>query len=311
MKEIKKPFSIKRVLIITLGTFIMTTGLHYFLVPNNLMVGGASGVAMIFSNLVPGIPMSLALLIINVFLFVLGFLIIGRDFGGLTIYSSVLASAFLSILEKFSPMDQAFADDLLINMIFGAVLVGTGIGIVLNQGASTGGSDILGKILCKFSNLSMGSSLIIIDGLICLGSAFVFGPAFGMYAILGVFINSRTLDKILTGLNTMYDIIILSKEYEQINDYILDELHRASTFYDVKGGYSGSGKVLIQTVLQRGQYINLREYVRNLDPKAFMYVSSVSEVTGEGFTYELYEDERIEKRRERVQKAKEEEVSHD
>lgn len=296
MQEIKKTFGLRRILIISFGVLLMTCGLHYFLVPNNLMVGGATGVAMILSSVIPAVPMSLSLLVINIVLFVIGFLVLGRNFGGLTVFASLLTSGILSVLERLSPMTQGFTEDLLINLIFGAGLMGVGVGVVLNQGASTGGSDILGKILNKFTQLTMGASLLIIDGLICLGAGFIYGPAFGMYAILGVFISSAVIDRVLRGLDTLYDIMIVSKDHEAINDFILNQLKRASTIYNVKGGYSGTDRVLVQTVLPKRSYVRLRNFIRSQDPQAFLYVSTVSEVTGEGFTFELTEEPQAERR---------------
>lgn len=288
--NMKKITGATRFLLINLGVLIMTAGLYFFLVPNNLAVGGASGFAILINGIIPSIPIGVILLVVNIILFVIGFYFIGKDFGGLTIYSALLMSVLLAIFEKLIPLEQPISEDLFINLIFGIFIQGLGMGIVLNCGASTGGTDIIGKILEKYTNLSFGNGLILIDGLITLGALFVYGPTLGMYALLGVIINGVVIDKMLSGFNTLYSITIVSTAHEAINKFIIEELDRATTLYVAQGGYSKNRRVIVQTVVERRQYVSLREFIRNTDPKAFIYVSNVNEVEGEGFTYEETSD---------------------
>lgn len=285
MTRAVKSFNFKRFFLINIGIFVMVCGLYFFLIPNNLAVGGASGLAMLLNAVIPKIPVSIFLLAINIVLFGAGFLSIGKDFGGYTIYASFAMSFMLNMFEKLIPMDGPFSDDLFINLIFGIFIQGFGMGIVLNQGASTGGTDIIAKIVDKYTKFSFGNGLIMSDGAITLGAAFIYGANLGMYALLGIIINALVIDKMLSGFDSQYQITITSKEWSSINQYILKDLNRGTTIYIAEGGYSGRERKMIQTVLDRDQYVLLREYVRGVDSHAFMYVSTVSEVEGEGFTW--------------------------
>lgn len=285
MKNLGK-FNFKRFILVNIGVFIMVCGLYFFLIPNNLAVGGASGLAMLINKVFPVLPIGLVLLGLNAILFVLGFLTIGRDFGGYTIYASIAMSMMLSVFEKFIPMNSPLSDDILINLIFGIFIQGFGMGIVLNQGASTGGTDIIAKIVDKYTKLSFGTGLIVSDGLITVGAALIYGINLGMYALLGVITNAVVIDKMLAGFENKFSVTISSREFEKINTFIIDELYRGTTIYAAEGGFSRQDRKILATVLDRDEYIKLREFIRKTDQKAFMYVSTISEVEGEGFTYE-------------------------
>ncbi|MDO5713819.1 MAG: YitT family protein [Tissierellia bacterium] len=280
-----KAFNVKRFFLVNLGIFILVCGLYFFLIPNNLAVGGATGLAMLLNALVPKIPVSIFLFGINLLLFIAGFLTIGKDFGGYTIYASLAMSFMLNGFEKFIPIKGPLTDDLFINLIFGIFIQGFGMGIVLNQGASTGGTDIIAKMIDKYTRFTFGNGLIMGDGAITLGAAFIYGAELGMYALLGIIINAVVIDKMLAGFDMQYAITINSREWKAINTFILDDLFRGTTIYTAEGGFSGKERKMIQTVLDRDQYVLLREFVRNTDNHAFMYVNTVSEVEGEGFTW--------------------------
>lgn len=285
MKNLFK-FNFKRFILVNIGVFIMVCGLYFFLIPNNLAVGGASGLAMLINKVFPVLPIGLVLLGLNTILFILGFLTIGRDFGGYTIYASIAMSMILSVFEKFIPMSSPLSDDILINLIFGIFIQGFGMGIVLNQGASTGGTDIIAKIVDKYTKLSFGTGLIVSDGLITVGAVLIYGINLGMYALLGVITNAVVIDKMLAGFENKFSVTISSREFEKINSFIIEDLDRGTTIYAAEGGFSRQDRKILATVLDRDEYIKLREFIRRTDQKAFMYVSTISEVEGEGFTYE-------------------------
>ncbi|RVU55107.1 YitT family protein [Anaerosphaera multitolerans] len=276
----------KKFLIVTLGVFILSTGLYFFTIPNNLAAGGVTGISIIVSSFFQNIPISFIILFFNIFLNALGIIIIGREFGAYTIYASLALSFFLRVFEIFVPLSGTISDDLLINLIFGMIIQGAGISLVINAGASTGGTDILGKILEKYTRLSFGSSLALIDGCITLGAILNFGPTIGMYSLLGVVLNSTIIDKLLQGFNSKYNITIISEKLEEINTYIIRDLYRGSTIYNAEGGYSSTPRKILTTIVDRKDYIKLRSFVKAKDEHAFMFISHVSEVEGEGFTYE-------------------------
>ena len=278
-------FNLKRFIYINVGLLIMTVGLYFFLMPSNLAVGGATGLAMILNYLMPSIPMGIILAALNIILFIIAFIAIGKDFGGYTIYSSFAFSAMIAIFEYIIPMKGPFTDDLFINLIFGILISGVGMGIVFNEDASTGGTDIIAKIINKYTGIAMGKSLLISDFLIVLFASFVYGARLGMYALLGIIINSFVIDKIISGFNVKMNMMIISKELDTINDFILNEIGRGTTIYVAIGGYSKEERRIINTIVSRSEYVRIRDYIRSVDNKAFISVSHITEVEGEGFTY--------------------------
>ena len=229
---------LKKFLIINVGLAILTAGLYFFLMPSNLAVGGATGLAMVLSHLIPSIPMGVILAVINIILFITAFLVLGKEFGGLTVYSSLALSAMIALLELFVPMTQPFTDDLFINLIFGILIAGVGMGIVFNQNASTGGTDIIAKIINKYLHLDIGKSLLAADFFITLFAGLVFGARLGMYALLGIVINSFVIDKMIAGFNVKINMIIISDQIDAINEFILVDVFRGTTIYHATGGYS-------------------------------------------------------------------------
>lgn len=277
-------FDFKRFFMITLGIVIVTSGLHFFLIPSNLVVGGATGLAIIIGYLIPSVPMGIILGIINVILFIIAFIILGKEFGGYTVYSSLAVSGFIALFEMLIPMNQPFTDDLFINLIFGIFIAGIGMGIIFNENASTGGTDIIAKIINRYTHIDIGKSLLISDFLITLFAGFVFGARLGMYALLGIVINSYIIDKIIAGFNVMVNMIIISQELNAINEYILNEINRGTTIYHATGGYSNDDKKIINTIVTRNEYIKIRDFIKAIDKEAFVVVSYVTEVEGEGFS---------------------------
>lgn len=288
MTKLKELFTFKKLkkfIIINLGVFIVAAGLHFFLVPDNLAAGGTSGLAVLISAAFPSISVSGILFIINALLLILGFITIGRVFGAYTIYSTFAMSIFLKFLEAIYPISKPLTDDVFINLFFGVLIQAIGIAFVLNEGASTGGTDIIGMMFKKYTHLSFGTGLAISDGLITLGALMIHGPKIGMYSLFGVFINSIIVDKILAGFDSKFNITISSDKLDEINNFILTDLFRGSTLYDAVGGYSNEDRRILTTIVSRKDYIKLKNFIAEIDPEAFVYISHVNEVTGLGFTF--------------------------
>lgn len=281
-----KKFDFKRFLLINIGLIILSCGLYYFLLPSNLAVGGATGLAMVISSLIPTISYSLVLIILNIILFIAAFIFLGKEFGGNTIYCSFALSGMLAILEILTPMTEPFTDDLFINLIFGILISGVGVSIVFNQDASTGGTDIIAHIINKYFHIDMGKSLMIPDFLITLFAGFVFGPRLGMYSLLGVIINSMVIDKMIAGFNVKVNMIIISDHFDEINNFIIVDIFRGTTIYHGEGGFSKEDKKIINTIVSRNEYIKIRDFVKSVDKRAFVSISYVTEVEGEGFTFD-------------------------
>ena len=277
-------FDFKKFMWINLGIVIMTIGLYYFLMPSKLAVGGATGAAMVLSYIIP-VPMGIILGLLNIILFITAFLILGKEFGGYTVYASLALSGMIAILEIITPMSKPFTDDLFINLIFGILISGVGMGIVFNHNASTGGTDIIAKIINKYTRMDIGKSLLASDFFITLFAGLVFGARLGMYALLGIVINSFVIDRMIAGFNVKINMLIISNYFDDINSYILDDIGRGTTIYHASGGYSSDDKRVINTIASRSEYIKIRDFVKDIDDKAFISISYITEVEGEGFTY--------------------------
>lgn len=275
--------TIKEYILITLGIFLVAVGIYYFLVPSNLAAGGVSGLAIVINKFLPALPVGLLMLGMNIILFIIAFIVLGSNFGAKTIYSSLGLSGMIWVLEKVYPISSPLVDDLLLQLIFGIFVSGIGMGIVFNQNASTGGTDIIAKIINKFFHIDIGKSLLLSDFLITLAAGATFGIKVGMYALLGVIINGFVIDSVIQGLNVCKQVTIISSKGEEIKKYIIKELGRGVTIYDGRGAYTGEKKEVLMTILGRKEFIRLREYIKELDKRAFISVSNVHEVLGEGF----------------------------
>lgn len=267
----------------TIGFLILAAGIKFFLAPNKIAGGGVTGAAIIINNFIPKLSIGILMLIMNIVLFIVAFIVIGGKFGVKTIYTSLGLSGALSILDKIFPETMCATNDLFLATVFGTFLSGIGMGIVFNQNASTGGTDILAKILNKFIHLDIGKSLLIVDFIVTIFAGIIFSPEIGMYALLSVIINGFMIDSVIEGLNKCKAIMVLSSKNDLINKYIIEELERGCTIFQAKGAYSGEMKEVLYTVLDRKQFVKLKTYIKSIDKRAFITVSDSHEVLGEGF----------------------------
>ncbi|NLY45694.1 MAG: YitT family protein [Tissierella sp.] len=281
----KLKVSAKSFLIINLGLLITALGMYFFLIPAELAAGGVTGLAIIINNLLPQIPVGLIMIIFNIGLFTLAFIVIGKEFGGLTIYNSLLLSALIYILELVIPVSGPLIDDLLVNLIYGVLISSVGMAIIFNQNASTGGTDIIAMIISKFTHLNIGKSLLIADSIVAIGAITVLGIEVGLYSLLGILVNTTLIDKVIAGFNTKYQVAIISEKEDIISKFITEEMSRGVTLLYGAGGFSKNEKRVIHTVVPRSEYLIIRNKVMEVDPKAFIWVNLVNEVHGEGYTF--------------------------
>lgn len=274
---------VKRFLWINLGLVIMALGLVLFLEPANLAVGGVMGLSMVIRVYIPWIDLGMLMLIFNIILFVVAFIMIGGDFGGYTIYSSFALSFMISGLTRIFPVTEMFPNDTMVTLLIGIMVQGVGMGIIFSQNASTGGTDIVAKILNKYTNIEMGKSLFLSDALITIAAGIAFEPRLGMYAFLGILLNGIVIDWIIAGFETKVHTMIISSNPDKIVKYIHDTLGRGCTYIRSIGCYSMEEKNMISVVLSRKEYIKLRRIVRDIDPRAFLTMNYTHEVLGEGF----------------------------
>ena len=276
-----KKNNIKDFTLITIGVFLVAIAVVYFFTPNNIAAGGISGLAIIINNYIPKVPIGLLILILDSILYIIAFLVIGSKFGGKSIYASLALSSIIWIMEEVFPAN--LTSDLVLATVFGTLISALGLAIVFNANASTGGTDILAKILNKFFHFDIGKSLLIVDFLVTLLAATTFGLDIGMYALLAVIINGFAIDNVIAGFNTSKEITIMSTCNEEISKFVIEELERGCTFLRGVGGYSKKDTLVLYTVLGRKEFIKLKRYISEVDKNAFITIGEVHEVVGEGF----------------------------
>lgn len=283
--------NLKSYLIIIFGSFLCSIGVYFFMYPNNLTVGGIAGFAIGLNHFLPFINTGSLMLVLNIILFAVGFLLLGKAFGAKTIFSSLLISGFILIFEVVLPKVEPMTDNILLNMIVGILISAAGVSLVINQNASTGGTDIIAMIFRKYFNLDIGVGLYMADFITVLIGGLAFGKEQFFYSFFGILVNSLVVDKSVAGFNIKVNMFITSRIPFEINDFIIREMKRGSTIYKAQGGYSLEDRHIINTVVTRSQYVKIKNRVKEIDPKAFISISYVSEVLGEGFTYELEKEQ--------------------
>lgn len=273
---------LKSYLIITFGIILVAISVEYFFAPNNLAAGGVTGAAIVINAIFPKLSVGILTFIMNAALFVVAFMFIDGNFGVKTIYASLGLSVILWIIEKFF-YPIAVTTDIMMATIFGTIISAVGMAIVFNENASTGGTDILAKILNKFFHLDIGKSLLVVDFVITSASAIVFGIDLGLYAVLSVILLGILVDRFIEGFNSCKSIFIMSEKNKEISQYIMNELDRGCTFLRSEGGYTKNESNVLYAVVSRNQFIKLKNHIKKIDHTAFIAVGEVHEVLGEGF----------------------------
>lgn len=273
--------SIKEFALITIGIFLVAISVVYFFEPNNIAAGGITGLSIVINHYIPFISIGPLVLMMDAILFIVALIVLGAKFGAKTIYSSFLLSTSMWIMQTFIPIN--ITNDLILATIFGTLISAGGMAIVFNANASTGGTDIIAKILNKFFHIEIGKSLLMVDFLVTLLGAITFGINMGLYGLLSVIINGVVIDNIIAGFKTKSEITIISDKNKDISKFILNDLERGCTFIKGVGGFTGKDTALLYTVLDRSEFIKLKNKIREIDKNAFITVGEVHEVMGEGF----------------------------
>lgn len=269
---------IREYALIILGSVILSIAISAFLLPSQIGIGGVTGIAMVINNLF-GIKIGLLTILLNIPLFVFGYKLIGSKFavrsGFVVVISSMLIDYFNSTFH-FKPIE-----DILLSAIFCGVLLGISVYLIFMSFASTGGLDILAKIInSKFKNLQLSSILLIQDFVVYSIIAYVFGPRSVMYALIASFIRTKTIDAIQEGIASSRQCIIICQNSNEVITEINTKLVRGVTVLDAVGGYSNDKKKFIYVVIQRNQLNALRTIVKNIEPNAFVAVSPVNDILG-------------------------------
>lgn len=270
---------VKEYAIITAGIFLTAAAVYFFMMPANIVLGSITGLAMVLVNFIP-VQVSVMTFILNVFCLVIGFLLVGKEFGAKTVYTSVLLPVFLYVLELLFPNNSSLTNDLLLDTLCCIVLISIGQTLMFNANASSGGLDIVAKILNKYFHLELGKGIALAGILTVATTILVYDAKTLIVGILGTYFNGLVLDEYISGFARRKRVCFLSEKYQEIAEYIMHDIKRGVTLYEAKGGYDQSKKVEVQTILTQNEYGQLIDYIHKTDPKAFVTVSTVSEVVG-------------------------------
>lgn len=281
-KEIFHKENIKDFIYIILGCIVQAVGMAVFMVPAKLVSGGISGLAQVINHLT-GWPIGVMTLIGNIPVLIIGWRYLGRlQFAVRTLTAVFLFSVFTDIIYYVFP-DPTLTGDLFLNTIFGAVIMGVGFGLVYLGGGTSGGSDIIGRILNQRMGLSISASYLICDSLPIILGAIFFGWERALYALIAVYINGKAAEVISEGNSSFRQTYIISDAQEEIAKQIMTQMDHGVTILHGAGGYSRREKEILYCVIYRGEVNTLKKLVAEADPKAFMIVGQANEVLGEGF----------------------------
>jgi uncharacterized membrane-anchored protein YitT (DUF2179 family) len=276
---------IKDYLLIMIGTTLLAIAINTFFEPMQLVIGGVTGIAIIIKDISMhivegGIPLWVTNIVINIPLFVIAVFLKGKNFGG----RSLFATLYLSFALFYTQGIPLVTHDILLTMVYGGILAGIGLGLVLAAFSTTGGTDLAASILQHyFKNFSVAQIMLVLDALIIIVGAFIFSPEQALYAIISIYITTKIIDSILEGIHFSKAAFIISAESDLIAKTIIEGLDRGVTGLSGHGMYSKVEKQVLLCVVSKKEIIKLKELVREIDKKAFVIVADVKEVLGEGF----------------------------
>lgn len=277
------PSKLKEFLLMNLGLVLVAAGIHFFKIPNHFATGGVSGLAIVIDHFFPKISVGPIMLIINVLLLIIGYVLIGRNFGSKTVYSSFALSSMVWLLGHVFPLTQSFTGDTMLELIFAILLPAIGSAICFNLNASTGGTDIVAKVLNKLTAIDIGKALLLADVIITILAGFVYGIRIGMYSFLGLVFKAFVIDSVIESLNLRKQLVIISEKSDLIQEYIIKNLDRGATIHLAYGAFNNNEKRVITTVVTRSEAVALRKFIREVDSKSFITITNTSEIIGKGF----------------------------
>lgn len=282
----KTPIQIRQLVFIAIGAFLYALGLQFLIVPYSLMEGGVTGIAVLL-NYIFSFPLSITTLVINIPLFLLGWKVLGGKKMLLTVYGSISLSVFLALIELalnrnwIVPLAQDY--DSMLVVLYAGLTLGAGLGIVFRYGGTTGGIDIIARIINRSRGYSMGQIILTFDFIIIGASIFFITFDKILYTLVMVFIASKIIDFIQNGAYSGKAFSIISERGQEIADKICEELERGVTLYPAQGAYSGRNKNVVYCVVSRAETHRMKQIIKAIDPQAFIVIHDVHDVLGEGF----------------------------
>lgn len=277
MKKSNLLHNFKEFVIITFGAALVAVAVFFFMLPSKVAVGSASALAMVLANFIP-LPMSVINLILNVLLLVAGFILVGSEFGAKTVYTSIMIPLFVGVFEWILPNFQSLTADPLLDVLCYILVVSIAMAILFSLNASSGGFDIVAKIIHKYLRIDLGKAVSFSGIAVALTSAFCYDTKTVVLSVLATYFSGIVVDYFIFGLNIKRRVCIISPKLDEIVDYILHDLHSGATLYDGIGAYHNDPRKEVVTIVDKNEYRKLMEFVRKTDPKAFVTVYSVSEI---------------------------------
>ena len=274
---LKSKITAKEIMKISLGTLIVAAAVYFFMLPSNVSIGSGAALAMILSNFIP-LPVSAITLGLNIILLIIGFILIGPEFGANTVFCSILMPGYMAVFELVFPNFQSITNDPFLDMICYILVVGIGLAILFSCNASSGGLDIVAKIMNKYLRMEMGQAMSVSGMLVALASALCYDPKTVVLSVLGTYFGGMVVDHFIFGINIKRRVCIISPQVDDIVHYILYELHSGASLNQTIGAYNNVVRKEIITIVDKQEYKALMDYVRKVDPKAFVTVYAVSDM---------------------------------
>ena len=262
---------------ITVATFIISVAVYFFLVPSHVSVGSVSGLAVVLSSIIP-LPVSALTMIMNVVLLIVGFVLIGKEFGGKTVYTSILLPAFIALFENVFPNQGSLMEDAFLDTIMYVIVVSAGLAILFNANASSGGLDIVAKLLNKFLHMDLGMAMTVSGMCVAVSSIFFYDIKTAILSVFGTYLNGVVLDYFILGFYLKKRVCIISRKQEEIRNFIVNELHSGATIYEAVGAYNNENKSEIVTIVDKQEYAKLMSFIAKTDDAAFVTVYNVNKV---------------------------------
>ena len=268
---------IKETSILTVAVAIIAAAVYFFLVPSHASVSSISGLGIVLSNFIP-LPLSAITMILNVVLLIIGFFTCGREFGVKTVYTSVMLPLFLGVFERIFPDFGSMTNSQELDVLCYILVVSVGLSILFNRNASSGGLDIVAKIMNKYLHMDLGKAMSLSGMCVALSAALVYDKKTVVLSVLGTYFNGLVLDHFIFNHNVKRRVCIITKKEEELRQFIIHDLHSGATIYESIGAYNMEKRNEIITIVDKGEYQKLMNYMNREDPKAFITVYTVSDM---------------------------------
>lgn len=268
---------IKETFILTAAVAIIAAAVYFFLVPSQTSVSSISGLGIVLSHFIP-LPLSALTMILNIVLLVIGFLTCGKEFGVKTVYTSIMLPLFLALFEKILPDYTSMTGSAELDVICYVLTVSVGLSILFNRNASSGGLDIVAKIMNKYLHIELGKAMSLSGMCVALSSALIYDKKAVVLSILGTYFNGIVVDHFIFGQNIKRRVCIITKKEKELREFILRDLHSGATIYEAIGAYNMQKRNEIITIVDNGEYQKLMNYINHEDPDAFITVYTVSDM---------------------------------